>query len=40
VVITDGAKDWPALTKWQNLDYISEHFGERMVTIMKINKAS
>jgi hypothetical protein len=40
VVISDGAKDWPALSKWQNLEYIGDHFGEKLVDIMKINKAT
>lgn len=40
VVISDGAKEWPALSKWQNLDYISENYGEKMLAIMRITKAS
>lgn len=31
--ITDGAKDWPALTKWQDLGYLRTEFGPRKLAV-------
>ena len=40
VVIEDGAKDWPAIKKWKDLDYLSDYFGERSLLIVRVDRAN
>ena len=40
VLIEDGAKDWPAIKKWKDLDYVGDNFGERSLLIIRVDRAN
>lgn len=37
-IVEDGAADWEALEKWKDLDYISQHFGNKSVSIVRVER--
>jgi hypothetical protein len=37
-VMTDGAKSWPAIKKWKDLDYLGDNFGERSLLIIRVDR--
>jgi hypothetical protein len=40
VVVEDGAKDWPEIKKWKDLDYVGDYFGERSLLIVRVDRAN
>ena len=40
VLIEDGAKDWAAIKKWKDLDYVGDNFGERSLLIIRVDRAN
>ncbi len=39
-MVEDGAKDWPALEKWTDMQYLKRSFGGQSVTINQLDKGS
>ena len=35
--IIDGCADWPAMKSWQDREYLSQHFGTRLMQPMAIS---
>lgn len=40
LLIEDGCEDWPAIDKWADLDYLGEEFGNRTLSIIRVDKST
>jgi hypothetical protein len=40
VLVEDGAKEWQAIQKWKDLDYLGDYYGERSLMIVHLDRSN